>query len=181
MLLSLDFYLWITSSSWTCWTWFWYILILCTLEVSLPMKSPFGGNTFLNLSQGDLTVNVSWAFSPINSPAPRPKITAAVVMLRRERSICVWETQSLGVEQFMYRNFLRVRCLRGSDRLIFVTVTWSTWDMVPYGILRVENIFSKCSRTWFLMKCLRGGLSNRGFGGIPHLWEGLLYGFLWDS
>lgn len=51
--------------------------------------------------QGDLTVNVSWAFSPINSPAPRPKITAAIVMLRRERSICVWETESLGVDQFM--------------------------------------------------------------------------------
>lgn len=62
----------------------------------VPWKShcpwKLGRNTFLNLSQGDLTVNVSWAFSPINSPAPRPKITAAIVMLRRERSICVWET-----------------------------------------------------------------------------------------
>ena len=52
-------------------------------------------------------------------------------------------TESLGVEQFMYRNFLRVRCLRWSDRLIFVTVTWSTCDMVPYEILKVENIFFK--------------------------------------
>ena len=94
------------------------------------------------------------------------------------------------------RNFLGVRCRRGSDRLICVAVTWSTCDMVPYEIFKVKVFFSKCSRTWLLMKCLRGGLGeSRIFGkvyctvsceilegagclkvvGAPYLCEGFLY------